>query len=344
MKYLNHFLFLSFLLLSSCTKDEAISAIDFSKGVFVVNQGVFQSGTGTITFHNTKDTIKDVFVKSNPGKILGNIAQSMIRFDNKYFIAINNGAKIQVTDGVSFTSVGEINGIKVPRYFAASDSKLYVSSWGSDFKSGEIYEINSKTLTLSKPIITGGAPENMMISGDQLYVTVSSVSEKSNKIIVIDTKTNNILSTIVVGDNPSSITSDKNGAIWILCSGNSDWANPALSTKGSLVSIVNNKVVSSFSVSNGANSVVIDKNKEKMYFIMDAKVYVHGITDATFKKESIFDGNFYTLGYHTVKERLYMADAGDFQSDGEVTFINPATKAVGRFRTGIIPGFIYFVD
>jgi DNA-binding beta-propeller fold protein YncE len=324
--------------------DENKTEINYSKGLFVVNQGVFQSGTGTITFHNDIDTIKDAFTAANPDKVLGNIAQSMIRFDNKYFIAINNGAKIQVVDGISFKSLGEISKIEVPRYFTATSDKLYVSAWGADFKSGAVFEINPKTLTLSNTINTGGAPENMIVIGDKLYVVISTVTDKSNKMVIIDTKTNKIINTITVRDNPSSIQVDKNGAIWVLCGGNSDWNIPALSTKGSLVRIINDKVDANYELSNGANSLVIDKNKQKLYFLMDAKVFVHDISDTSFKKQSIADGYFYTLGYHSTNDRLYMSDAGDFQSDGVVKTINLTTKTESSFKAGIIPGFFYFVD
>jgi DNA-binding beta-propeller fold protein YncE len=335
--------FISFLFFS-CSKDDTSDSGQYSKGVFVVNQGVFQSGTGTITFHNYKDTIKNVFEKENPGQVLGNIAQSMIAHDNKYFIAVNNANKIAVCDGTTFKSQGEIKGISLPRYFAASSTKLYVSAWGADFKSGNVYEINPKTLSITATIKTGGAPESMLISGDKLYVTISTVTEKSKSIAIIDIKTNTITQRLDISDNPTHIVSDKNGAIWVLCGGNSDWANPALSTDGALVRLVNDKVEKSFKLNNGVNGLAIDKNKDRLFFLMAGKVFAHDITDQTFEKESVYDGSFYAIGYHHTKGRLYLADAGNFQSDGTVTHIDPITKATGRYTAGIIPGFFYFAE
>jgi DNA-binding beta-propeller fold protein YncE len=332
------------VLFIACNKDETTNSAQYSKGVFVVNQGLFQSGTGTITFHNYKDTIQNVFEKENPGQVMGNIAQSMIAFDSKYFIAINNANKIVVCDGTNFKSLGEIKGIDLPRYFASSATKLYVSAWGADFKSGKIYEIDPKTLAIASTIITGGAPESLLISGDKLYATISTVGEKSKSIIIIDTKTNNILQKTDISDNPTHITSDKNGAIWILCGGNSDWTNPALSTEGALVKLVNDKVEQTFKLNNGANGLTIDKNKDRLFFLMNGKVFAHDITDVTFEKETIYDGSFYAIGYHNAKGRLYLADAGNFQNDGSVTHIDPISKNTARFKAGIIPGFFYFVD
>ncbi|MBK9566396.1 MAG: hypothetical protein IPO37_14885 [Saprospiraceae bacterium] len=61
-------------------------------------------------------------------------------------------------------------------------------------------------------------------------------------------------------------------------------------------------------------------------------------------KESVYDGSFSALVYHHTKGRLYLADAGNFQSDGNVTHIDPVTKTTSRYSAGIIPGFFYFAE
>jgi YVTN family beta-propeller protein len=335
---------LSFVILTfSCTKDEDVSTIDYSSGVFVVNEGPFGNGTGTITFHSGQDTIQDVFGRENSGKALGNIVQSMIKFGDKYFISINNGAKIQVVNAKDFKSIGEIGGINVPRYFVADQNKLYISNWGADFNSGAVYEINPETMTLSNPISIGGAPENMIIKNDKLYVAVStsSAQNNSNKVVVIDTKTNLIINTIVVGDSPEAIILDKNNDLWVICNGLTDWTNPAQNTNGSLYKIKNDQVVASFIISNGANGLVADKNGDRLYFLMGDRVMAHDITDQVFENESVYDGLYYGIGYHKSKGRIYLADAGDYQSNGRAIFIDPTAKTSGRFTTGIVPGYFY---
>ncbi|MBK8626696.1 MAG: hypothetical protein IPN86_14360 [Saprospiraceae bacterium] len=42
-----------------------------------------------------------------------------------------------------------------------------------------------------------------------------------------------LLTLITVGDNPNDIVGDKNGDIWVLCSGFNVWTNPSLNTSGS---------------------------------------------------------------------------------------------------------------
>jgi len=335
-----------FILTFSCTKDENANVVDYSNGLFVVNEGPFGNGTGTITFQNGQDTIQDVFGKENVGKALGNIAQAMIKFGDKYYISINNGAKIQVVNATDFKSAGEIKGIAVPRYFATDNKKLYISSWGADFNSGAVYEINPVTLTLSNPIPIGAAPENMIIQNDKLYVAVSSGTPQNNSknVVVIDTKTNKIQKTIATSDSPEAIVKDKNGDLWVICNGFTDWTNPSLNTNGALHKIKNDLVVASFTIYNGANGLVIDKNGDRLYFLMGDKVMVHDIADNAFENESVYDGYYYGIGYDVSRRRIFLADAGDFQSNGRAVFIDPDTQATGRFTTGIIPGFFYFSE
>lgn len=333
------------VLMISCHKEDVKIPIDYSTGIFVVNQGPYNSGTGTITFHNNRDTIQDVYGSSNPGQVLGNIAQAMIKFKDKYFISINNGGKVQVVRSKDFVSLGEINPIAGARNFVSDNNKLYVASWGEDRKSGAIYEIDPASLKLSAPIFTGGAPEGMIIQNKKLYVAISSASlDMEKRVVVIDTETNQILKTINTADSPTALIVDKNEDIWVLCSGYFNWDNPALNTKGALQRLKNDQVVATYVLSTGANGLVKNKLGDKLYFLMDNQVLVHDIGDVTFEKESIFDGSFYAIGYDVSKGNIYLADALDYQSAGRVLIINPDTMASGRYRTGIIPGYFYFSE
>jgi len=339
-------LFLSIIVLfSSCKKEDVIEANDYSKGIFVVNEGPFQNGSGTITFYDEdiKKTILDVFSLENEGSVLGNIAQSMIGFNQNYYIAVNNGGKIQVVDKKSFKSKGMIN-IALPRYFVSNGAKLFVSAWGADFNSGAIFQINPTTLSLSNPINVGGSPEHMVIVDNILYVAISSVVDNSNRLVAIDINSNTILQTIEVGDNPNSLVVDKNKDLWVICSGNTDWADPTKSTDGRLVKIKNNQVVLQMQLSNGAKSLTIDKRGEQMYFLMDSKVWKQDITVSNFQNNTFLSGSYYALGIQHSSERIFLSDAKDFQSNGITKFFNTNGVEEGSFECNIIPSYFYFSE
>ncbi len=334
---------------SSCEKERVQFDNNFSTGIFVVNQGVFNGGTGTITYRNEASnlTISDVFASQNGGKVLGNVAQSMIKFDDKYFIAVNNAAKIQVVNAADFKIVGEIP-IELPRYFATDGTKLYVTSYNTDLASGKISEIDTKNFTISSSISVSNLPENLLFTGEKLYVTlVSPFGQSSRDLVVVDTKTNQISKTINVGDNPNSIVKDKNGDIWVICRGNG--FDPINSTLGSLHRLRDDQKVASFTLSNGANGLVVDNDGDRLYFLMDGKVMAHDISDSTFEDESIYDesiddGKFDAISYQPSTNRIFLSDVKDYSSAGEILIINSETKSTGRFDTGIAPGFIYFAE
>ncbi|HMR87323.1 MAG TPA: hypothetical protein PKD51_04180 [Saprospiraceae bacterium] len=337
------------IIFSSCEKERAQFDNNFSTGIFVVNQGVFQSGTGTITYRNEANDIliNDLFATQNNGKVLGNIAQSMIKFDNKYFIAVNNAAKIQVVNASDFKIIGEIP-IELPRYFATDGTKLYVTSYNTDLASGKINEVDTKNLTISSSINVSNLPENLLLTGDKLYVTlVSPFGQSSQDVLVVDTKSNQISKTINVGDNPNSIAKDKNGDIWVICRGNG--FDPINGTLGSLHRLRDDQKVASFTLSNGANGLVVDNDGDRLYFLMDEKVMAHDISDSTFEEESIYDEsindeNFDAISYQPSTNRIFLSDVKDYNSVGEILIINPETKSTGRFDSGIAPGFIYFAE
>lgn len=338
-------LLLAITFLFGCKKDKENNASgDYTKGLFVVNQGKFQSGTGTITYVSEKDSITDLFTQQNAGHILGNIAQSMIKFGDYYLVAINNGSKVQVLNAKDFTHKGEINGIFVPRYFISSGDKLFVSSWGDDFKSGSIKRLDPVTLTIKSSIAIGGAAEYMLISNNLLYVTVATVAETSKSLLVFDINTNALVHNIQLSDNPHAMVLDKNNALWVICSGNPDFANPANNTPGRLIKLVNNNIVASYVLSHGANSLTTNANKDVLYFLMDNQVFAHPIGATAFQPESLFQGFFMTLEYDKNNQEILLADAGDFQSNGRIIRLNPITKTTKSFKAGIVPGFVYFSE
>lgn len=338
---------MAILIIWSCNPDEDV-VIDgkYSEGVFVLNEGPFQNGTATVTYFNEKENqlVQDVFGLENGGQALGNIGQSMAQVKGKIFIAINNAAKIQVVDANDFKLLGVITDVALPRYFATDGSKLYVSAWGADFNSGIVHEIDPITLKIINTITTGGSPETMTIVNKKLYVTISTVIDASKKILIIDTNTNKVVSTLTGSDNPTSIAVDKNNDVWVVCGGNTNFTDPTLSTGGALLKISSDQITSTFPLSNGAKGLVTNSSSEKLYFLMDGKVMVHNIADATFKNESIYDGFFYSIAYQNSTSSLYLTDPRDYQSEGEALIINPDTKEVRRFACGVIPGYVYFAN
>ena len=339
---------LTAFLFLSCGKDkmDVNTGADFAKGVFIVNEGQFGSGTGTITYFNpdTDSLIQDVFRRQNEGRPLGNIAQSMIGVGDKYFIAVNNAAKVVVVNRNDFKLIKEIDNIFLPRYFAHSGSDLFVTAWGADFASGEIVVIDVNALTIKSRIAVGGAPEGLWIKGQKLYAAISTVVTPSDQVAVIDIDELKILKTVLVSDNPKFFTEDASGNIWVLCSGNTDFSNPANNTEGALVKFNNDSPSTAYVLPNGSNYITVNTGKNAAYYALGGQIKSVNLGDGS--EQVVYDSNafIYYLTWDTQKNVFYLSDPGDFQSAGKVTVLNGQGQVQRTIDAGIIPGYIYIAN
>jgi hypothetical protein len=337
-------LLLSFaLLFSSCTTDDEASSRNFGNGTFIVNQGAFIGGTGSISFVKDAEVIEDVYTRQNKGFVLGSIAQSIHKFNQKYYIAVNNAAKIVVVNADNFKFTGEVS-LSLPRYFVTSGTKLYATSWTSDFKTGFINLIDPNTLKVQKSVAINGLAEKMIEKNGLIYITVTAGKTEplNGHVVVYDTQKEAIQETIKLGDNSNDIVLDKNGDIWVICSGFTNYPDSTQNTKGSIHKIVGNKSVFSKPLSNGAKGMVTNASKDKVYFLMDRQVFDFDPINTNNNPKPIATGAFDAMFIDTQNDHIYLTDVKDYQQKGDVKVINTQGNAVKTINAGVIPGFVYF--
>lgn len=331
------------LLGMSCGEDEP-SKTEYKDGVIVVNQGVFTSGTGTLTYKSNSEgePIQGIYSLSNEGSALGNIAQSMIEQNGKNYISINNGGIIVVTDNDDFTLLDTISDIFQSRYFVGFEDQLYVSTWGVTGSDGSIVQLNTGTDNVESTINTGGGPEGMEVANDKLYVAQSGGFSLDSTLIIIDTKDNSIVRTIAVGDKPESVVKDKDDNIYVLCNGYFDFFDPSANTPGKLVKIDDESVEWSWEIPNGSTRLTIDTDNEFLYFNMNGNVVRQDLNASELDVEIVNEGTGYALGFDNETNHLYVGDAKDFSSSGEVYKYSEEGVLIDSFSCGIIPGFFHF--
>lgn len=327
----------------ACSKDENSVSNNYATGTFVVNEGPFQTGTGTITYYDGTNAIQNVFEKENNDNVLGNIAQSMIKFNDKYFISINNANKIQIVNAKTFKAIGSIDVI-LPRFFAANNSKLYATSWSEDFTTGAINEIDPINFKVIKSIVINGLVDKMVIKNDVLYATIGSTPGVThpNHVLVLDTKTNTITDTIAVGDNPNDLVIDKNGDIWVICSGFGAWPDPNLATAGSMHRISGNTSVFNYTLPTDSKGITIDAAGEYIYYLSDGKVMQHAVSNTTTVDKEITTGYYYSIGLNKDTGELFLGNPLDYQGAGKIDIIHPLTLKRKEFTSGVIPSSFYF--
>jgi hypothetical protein len=345
-------LFLCTSILSGCKKknEEANPAGAYQNGVFIVNEGPFNSGTGTVSHYNKESKVvtNTIFELANNFP-LGNIVQSMNVFNGKGYIVVNNGNKIEAVNSEDFKSVGTIVGLDQPRNILQIDNeKAYVTEWGADGLTGSIKVINIPLNVVSKTISIGRkGSEEMIKKGNLVYVTCKGGYGNDSVVAIINTTSDQLVNTITVGPSPETIVEDANGSIWILCGGEYG-SNNSLVKTGRLVKLnsAGNAVETSFTFSSTfsqPSGLCLNADKTILYYNYDGKICSQLVTSTTLEETVVATRSFYCLGVDPTTNIIYAGDAGNFTSNGKVFRYNSTGgNPIDSFEVGIIPGSIFF--
>ena len=230
-----HHLFLLLALVAmlfSCKPDNPsqYNGLTVGSGVFVLNEGSFSFGGGSLTFYDPEaDTVtNNLFVKVN-NVPLGDIPESMALVDGKLYIVVNSGNYIYKVDAntITFdtTKPYKMLDFYSPRemHFVAPD-KAYVS----DLIGTNLWIINPQDLTHTGTVAMGNTTEKMLQVGNELFVSnwsyyyIDANSHDSyNTVQVVDLNNDVKVADIEVGKEPNTMVVDKNGHVWVLCEGRS---------------------------------------------------------------------------------------------------------------------------
>lgn len=330
----------------------SLSAIAFS-GFYILNEGGFGNGNTSISFYDRGDdaVANNLFFTAN-GIALGDQAQSIAVHANKAYVVVQNSSKIEVVDLNDFTSIATISdGVESPRYFlGVSDTKAYVSDWGSDGVSGSIRVIDLTTNTVSSTIQTNSQGANrMLLVGDEVFLANSGGFGRDSNITVIDTATDQVSRTIAVADNPDGMVQDVNGDIWVVCKGHTAFdpetfevieeeSTPAsilrISTNGDVLARLNYTAVG-FGTS--ASAININSTGDKIYYLYSSQIFEMSITDTVLPSTAFTNDFYYGLSVDPITNSIIGCEAPDFNSSGNIDIYTTSGTLESTFSVGIGP-------
>lgn len=309
---------------------------EFRSGLWVANEGNFGWGFGTVSWIDTEsgEVRNNIFRQVN-GRILGNVVQSMYRWNDRIFIVVNNSQKIEVVDARDFSSIGRIDGLSSPRYFLPlSQEKAYVT----DLYAREISVVNPVTMQKTGSIKTSGWTEKMLKTDHHVWVCHTG----GNEILVVDPERDKVVANIALAAPPLHIEKDKDDFIWVLCGRGEGQRNFLYK-----ISPLDYRIERAFEFPRemqGAAGLAISKDGGRLYFI-STHVYTMKIDEMSLPEAPLIraeDGLFYNLGIDPVQGDLYVADALDYLQNGWVNRYTPDGVKVDAYRVGVIPGHLLF--
>jgi hypothetical protein len=341
-------LFACAFILPSCKQigDEQPSGL-YQTGVFIINEGPFGSGTGTVSYYDREaDILKnDIYGIENSSATIGNILQSMNVYNGHGYLMVNNANKMIVVDTKTFKSSSTLaTGLALPRYFLpVKETGAYITQWGTDSATSGIVVYDYAAKKIAKTIPTGKGADRMIRSSLSGYIWVlnSGGLGKDSTVALVNPTADSVVQKIKVGVAPNSIVEDANGDMWIL---SSDWRTAS----SKLVKVRNGAVEYSFNLPDGASSLITDKAKTTLYFIASNQIYKKDLLNFGANAPSVLmkpsgATALYSLGFDPSKGLIYCGDALDYTKAGLVYIIDPVTKIEKKKLTvGVAPnGFVF---
>lgn len=337
----NLFLLLLVVICAACTKINNDSPYTYlnGNGFFVLNEGNFMGGNGSISFYSydSSKIYNHLFTNINE-RPLGDVPNSMHISNNRIYVLVNNSGKIEVMDKHTLKSVATIDGLVSPRNIdCISNTKAYITSMYSD----SVTILNLADNTISGYINLRRTSESIIISGSKAYIA-NWIGGK--EIMVVDTDNDIVIDSITVGIEPESMVIDKNKMLWVLCNGG--WARDNFAEFDIINTdndIVENKIIFP-SKMNSPSTLRINGTGETLYFLENGlkKMSVNSsdLPETSFITQS--ESYFYKLGINPVNEDIILTDAIDYQQKGKIFQYAKDGALISDCEADIIPSFIQF--
>ena len=310
-----------------------------SNGVFVMNEGNYMAGNGSLSFYSSDSSkiYNNIFSGVNK-RPLGDIPYSMAISGEMAYIVVNNSGKIEVINRSSLESAGTISGLISPRQMlVVSEDKAYVSSLYSDY----LTVIDLKSNSVSGKINLRRSSEAMLLLNHKVYI---SSWFSGNELIIVDARNDNVIDSIIVGHEPESMVFDRNDDLWVLCSGGySGLYYPELVCINTSTDEIDRKIIFP-SKQDMPSSLAISKSRDTMYFI-NKDIWQMAIGSFALPAKPFLEKsgrNYYRLGADIRTNDIFVTNALDFQQRGYLLRINPDGSLVDSVKADIIPGNLFF--
>jgi len=348
-KFKIYFLFaLLILAVVSCRKDtppvlpQQQGSITTGKRLLVCDEGGFGYNNAGVSIYDPSSnaTIINAYAASNSNQNLGDVLQSVTKFNDKYYLVINNSGKVVVCDK-NFVRLTTISGFISPRYMqVVSNNKAYVSNLklpNNTNQTNYIQVLDITINTISKSIRLDGWTEQMVQSYGKVYIT----NQNRKYVYVIDALNDN-LDSIYVGATNACIVKDGNEKLWVSC--NADSANN-ISAKLIRIDPISNTIEATISLQTTQNSIsrlCINGDGTTLYYLLN-DVYKMDINATVCPTAGIITQGthtFYGLCIDPDDETIYVSDAVDYNSNGKLYRYQANANYIGTYTTGIIPSFM----
>ncbi len=332
-------------MLASCVKPEEKEDVNYDFTIWVLNEGLWNMNNSSITAYNstTQKLCADVFKQEN-SRCLGDIANDIIIYGSKAYIAVNMSGVIEVVDVFSGKSIRQISLLndkgenRQPRCLTYYKNKVY----GCCFD-GSVVRIDTSSLKIDGIVQAGQNPDGMCVTNNKLYVSNSgglNFPDYGNTVSVFNLTSFTEIKRIRVSTNPTILKADKQGDVYVMCRGNYSDIPSCLqridSKNDTLVQTITYNV-SNFDIYDDLLYFYYydDASKSVNFQVLNNKTET--IINTSFLKDKVSIQTPYGINVNPNDGSVFISDALDYQTTGDVYCFDKNGKLSYQFEGGLCP-------
>ncbi len=333
------------------------------KGFFLLNEGNMGSNKASLDFfsYETGKYMRNIYPSRNPDivKELGDVGNDLAIYGGKLYAVINCSHYVEVMDVKTAKHVGSIDILNC-RYIAFNEGKAYVSSYAGpvqidpNARPGKVVEVDTTSLKVTREVVVGYQPEEMVITGGKLYVANSGGYRFPNydtTVSVVDLETFEVINTIDVSINLHRMTKDRFGRIYVSSRGNYyDIGADVYVIDSNTDRLVGNLGIPASEMCISGDSIYMtsvewnyttNRNTVSytLYDVAREKIVSHNfIADGTDKQIQIP----YGIAVNPDTKEVFISDAKDYVTPGTLYCFSPEGNLKWEVTTGDIPAHFAF--
>ncbi|TYP94998.1 40-residue YVTN family beta-propeller repeat-containing protein [Fodinibius salinus] len=348
-RYFLFFLLISFVITACSDNGNEPDPLE-TASVYLMNQGNFSDGNGSVTNYDPQDgSVSKQSFKNTNGRPMAGIIQSAHVKDGQMYIVLNAADKIEVANSQNMQSTVTMETTLPPTAIEVLDNGLaYVTTL--DFQASTdsvlVMDLNSMEQT-DQRIAVGTSPRDIVEVGDRVYVTNSG----SNSISVINPKTQTVEQTMNdVCTTPSEMAVDSEDRIWVACNGQVSYDSNTDDTPGSIYVLdgqtgqrINTIESPDIAATSGfVYRLELDSENATAYLLNDG-ISTIDMNNFTLSDQKLIDRSFSAIGFFGPQQRLYLGQSNGFSQPGKTVLYDTKGAAVDSFSAGIAPQEFKFI-
>jgi DNA-binding beta-propeller fold protein YncE len=333
------------------------------KGLYLLNEGNMNMNKASLDYVDLRTGIyrRNIYGQANPEVVkgLGDVGNDIGVYGSKLYVVVNISNKLEILDVKTSKKIKQID-ITNCRYITFHNGKVYVSAYlgkvgDPKAPNGNISEIDTTTLQITRKVDVGRQPEEMAIVGEKLYIANSGGYSPPNyerTVSVIDLNSFTEIKRIDVAINLDRLKADRYGDLYVTSRG--DYYN--IPSKLFVIDTKTDQVKKTFDIA--ASNIWIDDDTAYIYatewsYIRQKNTITYStinVKDETLmSKKFITDGTDaqikipYGIIVDPYTKDVYVTDAKDYVTPGTLYCFDSSGKKKWSIVTGDIPAHFAFV-